>query len=306
MFERIVFKTLPDGRLCRLYPFHVCQKGLSSIILCRDDEDFDVFVKYLFLCARRKNVLVVVYTVMSNHIHVLILASDQFSADSYGIEVKRMYSMYFVAKYGVGKVLKHVDCSAIYLDTNTYVRNSITYTLKNSLDAGVKVDQYRWSSYSSLFPTESQRELLPVSRLSTREVERIFHTNMDISSTGWMIDRGGRLDPLSACEASYAEAAFNNDLSFFWRVLGMVDNPAMEARFVDGPRTRLNDQDLFKMVSETSQRWFGKGVDELTRENKARLVPYIYHVVRTTPAQIARGLGMEPSLVEKIVRPRKG
>ena len=151
MFERIVLRTLPDGHFCRLYPFHICLKGLSDLILCREDEDFDVFVKYVFLCARRMNVLVVVYAVMSNHIHVLILAPDQSTADRYCIELKRVFSMYFVRKYGVGKVLKCVDASAIYLDTNSYVRNSIAYTLKNALDAGYKIDEYCWSAYRGIF-----------------------------------------------------------------------------------------------------------------------------------------------------------
>lgn len=296
--------TLPDGHRCRLFPFHVCIKGVSDAILCRDDEDFDVFVKYIHICARRKNVLVVVYIVMSNHVHVTILASDQGTADAFAVEIKRMFSMYFAWKYGRNKVLKYLDASALYLDSNSYLRNSVAYTLKNSLDAGCKVDQYQWSAYRALFPSEPTVGLWPVSRLSTREVEKIFHTNMDISSTGWKIDDKNRLDPASACEAAYAEAAFNNDISYFYRALGVTDNAVMEARFMDGPRTRLNDQDFFRLVSDTAGRWFNRTVDGLSLENKIRLVPYLYHVAKTTPAQIARGLGMEKTMVERLVKQR--
>jgi putative transposase len=304
MFERIVTMTLPDGRRCRLYPFHVCIKGVSDAILCRDDEDFDVFVKYIHICAWRKNVLVVVYIVMSNHVHVTILAPDQETADAFAVEIKRMFSMFFAWKYGRNKVLKYVDDSAFYLDTNSYLRNSVAYTLKNSLDAGCKVDQYEWSAYKAVFPSVVPAGLMPVSRLSSREAERIFHTNMDISSTGWKIDDKNRLDPSSACVTSYAEAAFNNDISFFYRALGVTDNAIMAARFMDGPRTRLNDQDFFRLVTDTAERWFSKKVDELSLENKTRLVPYIYHVTKTTPAQIARGLGLEKAMVERLVKPR--
>ena len=302
VFERVVFRTLPNGLRCRLFPFHVCIKGVSDAILCRDDEDFDVFVKYVHICALRKNVVVVVYIVMSNHVHVTILAEDQRSADAYAIEIKRMFSMYFAWKYGRKKILKYVDSSALYLDNNSYLRNSIAYTLRNSLDAGCKVDQYRWSAYRALFPSGQERGLRPVSQLSSREVERIFHTNMDISKTGWKIDRDGRLDPSSACDTLYAEAAFNNDLSYFWRVLGVVDNRAMEAVIVDGPRTRLNDQEFFKVVCDVAERWFKKEADSLSYENKARLVPYLYHAVKTSSGQIARGLGMDKSQVERLLR----
>lgn len=302
MFERIVFRNLPDGRSCRLYPFHVCLKGLSDVILCREDEDYDAFVKYIVICAVRKNVLVVVYAVMSNHIHIVILAPGQDVAYNYSIEVKRMLSMFFAWKYGVGKVLKNVQSSAIYLDTNSYVRNAIAYTLKNPLDTGCKVEDYPWSSYRAVFPSGVSPSLRSVSRLSTREVEKVFHTNMDISSTGWKVDSLGRLDPASACEGSYAESAFNHDMSYFYRVMGMVDSPVVEAILVDRPRMRMNDHEFFKILSETTQRWFNKSVDDLSQENKLRLVPYIYHVVRTSPVQIARGLGLDRSLVEKLVK----
>lgn len=232
--------------------------------------------------------MVVVYIVMSNHVHVTILAEDQRSADAYAIEIKRMFSMYFAWKYGRKKILKYVDSSA--------------YTLKNSLDAGCKVDQYRWSAYRALFSSGLEKGLLPVSQLSSREVERTFHTNMDISKTGWKIDCNGWLDPSSACDTLYAEAAFNDDLSYFWRVLGIVDNRAVEAIIVDGPRTRLKDQEFYKVVCDVAERWFGKKADDLSYENKVRMVPYLYHAVKTSSGQIARGLGMDKSQVERLLR----
>ena len=61
-------------------------KGLESLILYRDDDDYDAMVKILCLCARRKNVIVIIYTVVSNHCHVAVLAgcamvSDQVSRE---------------------------------------------------------------------------------------------------------------------------------------------------------------------------------------------------------------------------------
>lgn len=304
MFERVTFKTLPDGSYRRLYPFHVCLQGVSNAILCRDDEDLDAFVKYILLCAWRMNVLVVAYIVMSNHLHVVILAPDQFTANSYANELKRINSMYFTYKYGRSKTLKNIDSSAPYLDTIGYLRNSIAYTFKNALDTGCKVDQYPWSSYKAMFQTEPAKDLWSVSRLSTRDVERIFHTNMDISRIGWKIDNNGRVDPASACVVSYAEEAFNNDLSYFWKVLGMVNVSEMDAKLIDMPRQRINDQDFFKMLSDTSERWFNKSVDELSQDKKIRLVSYVYHSVKTSPSQIARGLGLDIALVERLLKKR--
>ena len=74
-FERICFRTLPDGHVRKVYPYHVSLEGMAKLVLCRDEEDYDVMVKYIFLCARRKNVIVIIYIAMSNHGHATILAT---------------------------------------------------------------------------------------------------------------------------------------------------------------------------------------------------------------------------------------
>ena len=56
---------------------------MAQLVLCRDDDDYDVMVKYIFICARRKNVIVVIYIAMSNHGHATILASSQADADAF-------------------------------------------------------------------------------------------------------------------------------------------------------------------------------------------------------------------------------
>lgn len=52
-FNRICERTLPDGSVCKVYPFHISLEGMEELIPCRDDEDYDVMEKYIFLCARR-------------------------------------------------------------------------------------------------------------------------------------------------------------------------------------------------------------------------------------------------------------
>ena len=59
--ERSVVRKMPDGSTRRVEPYHVCLKGLETAILCRDDEDYDVMVKVLAVCARRHNVIIVTH-----------------------------------------------------------------------------------------------------------------------------------------------------------------------------------------------------------------------------------------------------
>ena len=49
--DRSVVRKLPDGRTRNVEPYHVCLKGLETAVLCRDEEDYDVMVKVLAVCA---------------------------------------------------------------------------------------------------------------------------------------------------------------------------------------------------------------------------------------------------------------
>ena len=59
-------------------------EGMKTAVLCRDDDDYDALVKIICVCARRKNVIIVVYAVVSNHCHAAVLAASQEAADSFG------------------------------------------------------------------------------------------------------------------------------------------------------------------------------------------------------------------------------
>lgn len=102
--RRIVSRVLPDGTVGNVQPFHICLEGLEQAVLCRDDKDYDAFVKIICVAARRKNVIVVIYVVVSNHSHVTILALSQADADAYGEEVKKMASMWVSGRYGERKI----------------------------------------------------------------------------------------------------------------------------------------------------------------------------------------------------------
>ena len=55
---------------CSLY--HVCTNGLEQITLLKDEEDYKTAWNYLALSAWRTEVQIVVFTIMSNHIHEII------------------------------------------------------------------------------------------------------------------------------------------------------------------------------------------------------------------------------------------
>ena len=106
-----VNRVLPDGSIRIVMPFHICLKGLEKAILCRDEEDYDMFVKIICLSARAKNVIVVIYIVLSNHFHLSVLSASEEDADACGQEIKRRYSMWINHKYGDEGILRRIGAN---------------------------------------------------------------------------------------------------------------------------------------------------------------------------------------------------
>ena len=279
---------------------------MAELVLCRDDEDYDVMVKSLFICARRKNVIVVIHIAMSNHGHATILATGQEDADAFKVEWLRMYSQYFSKKYRQRKVLRHTSAVALYLDSDWYVRNTLAYVPKNALDAMSRVEDYRWSGYRGMFcegtaPAGFRR----ADSLTRREKEACFHTHDSLDGLPWIVNIDGELEPASACDYAYLESAFGNDQAFFLKTIGTVNMAEMQQKLVDNPRQRQNDTEMIKTIESLAKGWFGCALLDLPLEKKVRLLPYVYRSYRTSVAQLARCFGLDPDTVSrKIGKPR--
>lgn len=308
-FVKNPVRELPDGSITRVYPFHVSLEGLERKVLCREEADYDMFVKFLCLCARRKNVVLVIYAVVSNHAHCIILAADQAGADSFVDDVKKVYSMYFSRKYQDLRVLKRNDAQAIYLDTDYYVRNAIAYVVRNAMDNGaLSVQEYKWTGLRAAFcggKVPAGKKVRQVKALSKREKRDIMRTGDRLYDVRWLINEANELEPVSFCDWRYVEGAFRHDQSFFLRLIGGVNTAEMNSKLIDSPRTRRTDNELMLSVDEISQRWFSTTVHDLPEEKKARLLPYVYHCFRTTTSQLARVFELSPEKICRLIGKKK-
>ena len=278
-------------------------EGLERTILCRDEEDYDAMVKILCVSARRKNVVLVIYAVVSNHCHAVVLARYQQDADDYGEEVKRMAAMWFSRKYGESGVLKGKDVKAICLDSDWYVRSALAYVLRNALDNGCNVNEYPWSGYRAMFSQDVSKRVSArqVSSLPRDEMRRIMHTGDKLKDVPWLLDDSGRLIPSSICDSAYLEQAFGNDQSFFLRTIGSLNPAEMNQKLIDNPRMRLTDSEFYKYVAAVSLRWFKAELSKLSLEQKARLIPYISRTMKTSVPQLARTFGLDRGVIRKML-----
>lgn len=302
-FQRIVARTLPDGRTTQVYPFHLTMEGLESNLLCRDEEDYDVVEKYMYVAAWECNVLVVSHVVMSSHGHQCVLAPNLEHVLNLANTLKQRCSMHISRKYGERNILLGTSADVQILDSDWYVRNVLAYIPRNVVELGIRPEDYRWSSYRSMFVMGVCTDgVYRVSALSRREKESMMHTHADLSRVPWQLDRDGHLVPVTCCDWQYAEAAFGGDQAFFLKTVGSVNCAEMDLKLVLNHRGRRTDSAFFLTVDDLAGRWFQKKPFELTAEQKTRLVPYLYHCYRTSVPQLARCMRMERSEVERIIR----
>lgn len=303
--RRIAVRTLPDGTLKRLQPFHICMRGLETVVLCRTDEDYDAMVKILCVSAWRSNVIIIIYTVVSNHCHVCILAETQIAADAFCADVKKTFSMWFRKRYGEAKILHGVDMKALCLDTEWYVRNALAYVVRNILDNGGEVNSYPWSGYRAMFSNdEAAVNCRAVSSLAKREREAIMHTGEKLTGVPWLIDSDCRMVPHSICDCLYLEQCFENDQAFFLKSIGSVNTTDMHYNLEERPYQLQSDTEFYKSVEDTCQRWFTKSLSEISIEQKNRLVPYIYHTRKTTIPQLSRVTGIPRDSLARMLKKR--
>ena len=301
--KRVVSRKLPNGEIKNVQPYHISMKGHEKAILCRDDEDYGVMVKYIAICAHRKNVLPVIYAVVSNHCHVAILAASYQDACNYGDELKRNYAQWFQTKYLEKQILKNVDVQAILLDNERYVRNALAYIPMNANDNGKPVDQYKWSGYRAMFADKSVKpDGIPVRKFTRREQDRIMHSRESLKDVPWLVDPDGDLIPQTFCDVEYLEQAFNHDQAFWLRTLGTLNPAEMEEKLVNAPRRMLPDSEFYKVVADTVNYWFKTELSQLTIDKKKRIIPYLWRTRKTTVNQLARTFDMDRVEVRNALR----
>lgn len=303
-FNRTPPKILPDGELSTVFPFHVCSKGPEDKVIFRDDEDLRVAHNYIPICARRANVIVASDCVLNTHFHSLVLARNYEDANSFANKFKMSASDYLKNKYANStEPFRHIDSAPLLIEDNRYLRNVICYIYKNAHDMGARIDEYKWSSYSSVFQASTNsHDARAVSKMTAREVRNVLRTGDNLHSVNWLLDQEGRIVPSSYCDWEYVESAFNNDLAFFTKILGLTDDAQMEQMLVTDHVDKVSVPELILIAEDKSQSLYHKPVPDLTISQKIPIIKRMYHSLRTTPNQLARCFGLPREKVNEILR----
>lgn len=284
--------------------YHICTNGQETPTIIFDEEDFKVAWNYLALAGYKTGIEILAFIIMSNHVHILIIAKDRKTAIKYIRLFKRLYSTHLLHKYNMSNTLRGIEDSISLIDSITYFRNCTAYILRNALSARIvrRVEDYPWSSYPCYFNTNSSKGSIKISELGECEKRNLLKTRDNLSTCNFLISKNGIIEADSFVRYDIIEKAFLNSGRFFLTSLGTCNDAKMEYEMTCKPLIRINDKELTKVIDTlVSHKFGGKKISELSHFEKSSIIKNIYFNNKTTIPQLSRILGLPKSLIAHIL-----
>lgn len=284
--------------------YHVCTDGLEQVTLLKDEEDFKAAWNYIALIAWRIGVEVVAFTLMSNHIHLILACKEVLQADAAIKLYKKLLSMYLKNKYGLKKVLHHTDDCISLIDSVAYMKNCIAYIMRNAVCARIcaKPEDYRWTSYACYFSDAGPENSFPVSELTFSQKRKMLRTGMNLMDCPLRITEGGLIALDSFVRYDIVERIYRHSGKSFLYYLGCCNDARMEYELTCQPMMHVSDQDMYETVSKyAAGRFRGKDLAELTSAEKCSILKHLFFNNKTSVPQLSRILGLPRQLIRRIL-----
>ena len=128
-------------------PHHLVQRGNRKSDVFGDDSDRLVYLRLLRDACKKHGTLVLEYSLMGNHVHLIVVPEREDSLAKTIKEAHGEYSRYINTKYGLVGHGWHARFRSVPMEWEHYV-NAVRYVLQNPVRAGLvkRAEDYKWSS----------------------------------------------------------------------------------------------------------------------------------------------------------------
>ena len=270
----------------RLYYYLVSTDHLSERLWFRDDEDFKVGMNYIAILAVSSRVRILVFILMSNHIH-LILEGTLEDVAAFVTEFKRRYSKYYQRKYGIREFLREngVDIRPVVRDGESLER-AVAYVQMNCVAANICAhpSQYHWGT-GPLFFNAAKTAGTPLGSLSRRARIRVLHSNAILPGS-FMITDAGFIDPASYIDIAFVERIFRTPSRYNFH---LQNSSKAKIRLQESATPAFRDQSILAATPDLIRSLFRKDSwEELSREQKGELLKQLRFRFSADIAQLSR------------------
>ena len=127
--------------------YHNILKGIDNQNIFYEDQDRNVFLKYMLITKKEYNYDIYSYCLMDNHVHMVIKSEKEFLSKIFQSLMVR-YVQYFNKKYKRSGTLIQGRFKSMNVENLNYFLKVCRYVHQNPENAGIaKVEDYKWSSY---------------------------------------------------------------------------------------------------------------------------------------------------------------
>ena len=266
---------------------------LEDRLWFRDDEDYAAGMNYVAILSSGREVAVLAFILMSNHVHFVLFA-DEEEARAFIYSFKGRYAQYLNRKYGVDDFLRRVkvDIRDLSLDTEG-VEKGIAYTQMNCVAAQICLhpSQYPWGTGNSFFNAASGHGKR-LGDLSVRARRRLLHTDHTDLPENWLVSEAGYILPESYVDVARVERLFRKPsrMDYFLRNSSKAKK-RLEASDENLPAFR--DQVILGALPDLIQSLFHKKhFEELTSVERMELLRQLRFRFSAGPNQMARVCGL--------------
>ncbi len=150
-------------------PHHVTHRGNRRNETFRETDDYEIYLRLLRKYTERYKVRVWDYSLMPNHVHLILVPDDEDSLSETIQCVDGTYAMLFNALYGTTGHLWEGRFFSCVMD-EAYLWNAVRYVERNPVRAGLvtRAEDYPWSSAAAYCGSRPDRLLsndLPIKHL---------------------------------------------------------------------------------------------------------------------------------------------
>lgn len=148
------------------YPLHIVQRGINREPCFFTDEDYHCYLHWLEESARDCGCALHGYTLMTNHVHLLMTPKEQNAPAKLMQSLGRRYVQYANRVYRRSGSLWEGRYKSSVVQAESYLLACQRYIELNPVRAGMVVDpgQYRWSSYRANGLGQADGRLTPHER----------------------------------------------------------------------------------------------------------------------------------------------
>jgi len=132
------------------YPHHVTQRGNRRAQTFFEDGDYELYKSLLSEAARKAEVEIWCYCLMPNHVHMIIVPSDEDGLRRTFADAHRRYSGYVNARMRVTGHLWQGRFGSVVMDEE-HLAHAVRYVSLNPVRAGLveRAEDWQWSSVAS-------------------------------------------------------------------------------------------------------------------------------------------------------------